>query len=172
MYSNRNTDYLQKLVNSRKRVYKVAEIATIWSISDKNKLHTYLKRYADKKSIFRLDRGIYSLVVPTDLHPYEIGVALAGDLSYISLETALFIHGLISQPDRIITLVGKKNKRFSFGGNDYHCRYQPLKKLVDRQGIIKQKGYDIADASRAKEDLIAIKPNYYLDSNNEPCKAN
>lgn len=164
MYSIRNTDYLQKLVESGKRVIKVSEIATLWGIDDKNKLHTYLKRYAEKKQIYRLAKGVYSIIDPTKLHTFEIGVAVAGELAYVSLETVLFLEGRINQPVQKTTLVGKKSKEFEVYGHTYICYYLPITALVDRRGIIERDGYAIATIERALTDMKTIKPHYFMDA--------
>lgn len=165
MYSNRNTNYLQKLINSGKRVFKNSEIALLWGIDDKNKLHTYLSRYTQRGDLHRLAKGVYSLIQPDKLHPYEIGVALAGELSYVSLESVLFAEGMIHQPVYKVTLVGKKNREFALGDQHFISKYAPMKRLIDRQGITEIDGYAIANQDRALADMRAIKPNYYLDTN-------
>jgi len=164
MYSSRNTDYLQMLINVDKRILKSSEIAAIWMISDKNKLHTYLKRYTQSKKLFRLGKGIYSVLPPNKLHSYEIGCSLSGDLAYVSLETVLFNQGKINQAVYKITLVGKKNKEFSFQGQDYICYYAPAHKLVNRQGILETNGYSIANLERAINDMKELKPHYFIDT--------
>jgi predicted transcriptional regulator of viral defense system len=164
MYRIRNTDYLQKLIQSGKRVFKVSDIAILWGINDKNKLHTYLKRYTENNILFRLAKGIYSIVEPQKLHVYEIGTSVAGDLSYISLETVLFLEGKINQPVYKITLIGKKSKEFVVNDQAYICHYLPQHKLVDRQGILEKDGYAIANVERAMADMHEVKPQYFMDS--------
>lgn len=146
-------------------MFKNSEIALLWGIDDKNKLHTYLSRYTQRGDLHRLAKGVYSLIQPEKLHPYEIGVALAGELSYVSLESVLFAEGMIHQPVYRVTLVGKKNREFSLGSQQFVTRYAPMNRLIDRQGIIDIDGYAMADSDRAVADMRAIKPNYYLDTN-------
>jgi hypothetical protein len=142
----------------------MAEIALLWQIDKAQTLRITLGRYENRCLVYRLSRGVYSLLEPTRLHPYELGVAVAGPLAYISGQTILDREGIINQPSRKIVMMGLKTKGFSLGGNDYLCWYLARRFLVNRTGIINQVGYDEATPLRAMADVQHRSPRLYFDS--------
>ncbi len=167
MYRTRNTDYFSRLTVQGKKIFRSSELALIWGITNKNTLHTTLVRYQRRGLLCRLTTGIYSVLPFDRLNPYEIGVAIAGPLSYISCETVLADEGLINQPVFGITLVGKKRKEFTINQQKFLCRYLNAKYLVNRLGVENKDGYAIASPLRATADLKFVLPNYHLDGINQ-----
>jgi predicted transcriptional regulator of viral defense system len=163
MYSIRNTDYIQRLIPQRKRVFASSELALVWGITNKQTLHMTLYRYQKSGRLFRIASGIYSIVPVEKLNPYEIGCAVAGHLSYVSTESVLSAEGYINQVTRKITLVGKKRKEFTVGNHSFLCRYMSMKFLVNREGIQQYDGYAVADVTRAAADIRRVNPLYYID---------
>lgn len=63
-----------------------------------------LLRYVDDGRLVRLGRGVYRVKywVPTELDPYAVAVALAGDGAYLFGESVIAMHGLApTNPARI-----------------------------------------------------------------------
>ena len=123
MYSIRNTDYLQRLINQKKKIFQSSELALLWGMTNKQTLQMTMYRYQKRGLLFRVAHGLYSVVPIEGLNPFAIGSAVAGALSYVSCESVMFQAGLINQAVRKITLVGKKQKQFSVGDHAFYCRY-------------------------------------------------
>lgn len=164
MYINRNTAKQKALLEQDRRIFRTSDLAVLWQISNKNTLLTTIKRYVKNKIFYRLAVGIYSTIPPTKLHPYEIGCAVAGPLSYISTESVLAQEGIITQQPAKITLVGKKGLEFEIAGQQYFCRYLNPNYLVNRLGITDNGRFSIAAPSRAVADLQHFHPRYHFDN--------
>jgi predicted transcriptional regulator of viral defense system len=164
MYINRNTDYLKRLISGGKRIYRIEEIGLLWQMTNGQTLRVTVSRYQKRGWLHRLSRGVYSIIEPEKLNPFEIGCAVAGSLSYISLQTVLYIQGWINQPSRQVTLIGMKTMRFTVGVTDYYCRAIHPRFLVQRAGIEAGDGYDIATAYRALADMDYLSNKLYVDN--------
>lgn len=164
MHSSRNTNQISQLLSQDKRYFYTYELATLWGVTNHNTLYSTIQRYLARGVLHRLGHGVYSSVLPSKLHEFEIGCALSGPLSYVSGETILAIEGAIMQQPTKVTLFGSKTREFVFGGNYYWCRYLNPKYLINRAGIVYLDGYYIATASRAHSDLKHSNPILYLDN--------
>lgn len=167
MYRFRNTNYLQRLTTQNKRVFRNSELALLWGITNRNTLHTTLTRYQTREVLYRLTRGVYSVLPINKLNPYEIGCAISGPLSYISTETVMANSGIINQSVYTITLMGSKHKEFTVNDQKYLCRFLNPNFLVNRTEILEHNGYAIASDIRAVADIKHIQPKYYIDQGNQ-----
>lgn len=163
MYLSRNTTRQKVLLEQDKRVFRTSDLAVLWRISNKNSLLTTIKRYVKKQILYRLVRGVYSTVPLNNLHPYEIGCAVAGPLAYVTAETVLAIEGVINQQPAKIVLASKKGAEFTVAGKDYWCRYLNPKLLVDRSGITDTGRFCVASKKRAINDLKHFNPKYHFN---------
>lgn len=164
MHSSRNTNQISQLLSQDKRYFYTYELATLWGMVNRNTLYSTIQRYLDRRVIYRLGHGVYSCVLPSKLHAFEIGCALSGPLSYISGETILAIEGAIMQQPTKITLFGSKAKEFTVDNNYYWCRYLNPRYLINRAGIEYRDGYYIASPSRGLVDLKRANRILYLDN--------
>lgn len=164
MYRTRDTLKQKILLEQDKRIFSTSDLAVLWNITNKNTLHTTIKRYVKRNILRRIRKGLYSTTPIQKLNPYEIGCAISGPFSYISTETVLQNNGVIMQNIPIITLIGQKNGDFTIGNNTYKCRYLNSKFLVNRVGILQKGHFSIATTERAAADMIHLVPNYYFDN--------
>jgi len=164
MYRIDQKDKLKMLINADKNVFSTSDIATIWGITNKNTLWTTLKRYVQNNTLHRLRKGIYSKVEPSKLDSFEIGCALAGPFSYISLETVLSQNGIIMQNVEKITLIGDSSSEFTYGGKSFVVRKMNPDFLFNRVGIEDKKRYSVSSLERAVADIQYYSPNYYFDN--------
>ncbi len=164
MYSLRDTSKQKILLEQDKNIFRTPDLAVLWNIEKKNTLYTTIKRYVNRNILYRIQKGLYSTLPISKLHPYELGCAISGPLSYISTETVLANQGVIMQDVRQITLVGRKNKEFKINDKSYICRYLNKEFLVNRAGINTKKHYSIATKQRAAADLYHFNPKYFLDN--------
>lgn len=164
MYRNGNKNRISLLNDYERNIFTSNDLGLIWEIKDDNLLWTTLKRYTKAGVLYRLKKGIYSKKPISKLHPYEIGCALSGTLSYISTETVLSVEGFMMQAVNKITLVGRKNLEFSINQTDYVCRYVNSVFLINRIGIRDETHYSVASPERALADMYHLSPRYYIDN--------
>lgn len=164
MYSLRDTSKQKILLEQDKNIFRTSDLAVLWNIEKKNTLYTTVKRYVNRNILYRIQKGLYSTMPITKLHPYELGCAIAGPLSYVSTETVLSNQGVIMQEVRQITLVGRKSKEFDLNDNSYICRYLNEEFLVNRIGIDTKDSYSISTKERAVADLHHFNPKYFFDN--------
>lgn len=164
MYSLRKINKQNALLKQDRRIFRTSDLAVLWQIDNKNTLLTTIKRYIKSEILYRIYKGLYSTIPLTNLHPYELGCALAGSLSYVTTETVLKNKGIIMQNTNNITLLGKKNQEYTIGNTTYLCRYLAPKYLVNRAGIKDQTKFAIATLKRAIADIQHLNPKYYLDN--------
>ena len=164
MYRIDQKDKLKMLIKADKNIFSSSDIATIWGITNKNTLWTTLKRYVQKKTLHRLQKGIYSKIDPSQLNSFEIGCALAGPFSYVSLETLLSQNGVIMQDVKKITLVGDRAMNFDYENISFLVRKMNSDFLFNRVGIKDEKKYSVASLERAVADIHYLNPKYFFDN--------
>lgn len=101
-------EYLNKLYNSDKKLFKTSDIQKILDIDVDRTLEDIIKRFIDKKILIQLEKGKY-ILENSDISDFEIAQFLYSP-SYISFETALNYHGILSQfPVEITSATIQKN---------------------------------------------------------------
>ncbi len=147
-------------------VFHLKDLANLWNIRNKNTLYKTLSRYVASGLIYRIYNGLYSVKKIKDLDPYLLGVkAMRGD-AYVSCESVLFDQGIVNQPPREITLVGKISKRFHIGGQKFRSRKLRDDFLFNSSGIEVKNGARMASVERAVADMFYFSPKKYLDAFN------
>ncbi|MBU1200619.1 hypothetical protein KJ953_03790 [Patescibacteria group bacterium] len=164
MYSLRKISKQNALLKQDRRTFRTTDLAILWEINNKNTLLTTIKRYIKSNILYRIHKGLYSTMPLNKLHPYELGCALMGPLSYVSTETILQNHGVIMQNTNKITLLGKKNQEHVINNTTYLCRYLAPKYLINRTGINDQTRYATANQNRALADMEHLNSKYYFDN--------
>lgn len=154
-----------QLGNMGEKVFGIQDLATLWNIQNRHTLHMTLMRYVKRGLLFRVWKGIYSIVDPKTLDPYFLGFKVLHTYAYLSCETVLFNAGVLNQRPTQITFVSSKEKKFFLLGNHYYARKMPNNILYDENGITQKDGFFTADAQRAKKDLSFFYPKKYYDAN-------
>jgi len=145
-------------------IFHISDLAVIWGISNKNNLHTTLKRYAKQKLLYRVYRGLYSILPIDKVDSFLLGAKAIHGYSYVSTETVLARAGIISQKLNYITFVSSKSRRFSVGNRDYYVRQMNDRFLFNDIGIEKKSGVNFAGIDRAIADMIYYNPRAHFDS--------
>ena len=78
-------------------IFHASDLANLWDIRNPNTLYTTLKRYVKSGLIFRIRKGMYSLIPLDELDPILLGIKTIHSYAYISTETVLFDEGIINQ---------------------------------------------------------------------------
>jgi predicted transcriptional regulator of viral defense system len=123
-----------------------------------------LSRWVKARKILQLRRGLYALAEPfrkQTPHPYCVANALCTP-SYVSLQSALSLHGLIpetvftitsvttSRPGKFATPLG--NHLFRHVQKDFFCGYSAL-------GLPEDQTAFVAEPEKALLDLIYLTPH-------------
>lgn len=159
-YNNR----FAELAKIGETIFHSKDLANLWHIADPNNLYTTLKRYAQKKLIFKIYKGFYSLKPLPELDPLLLGVKALHQYCYVSTETVLENNGLINQVMSKITLVSAISKKFSIHTYHYYCRKMDNKFLFNPVGIIEKGGLKIATPERAVADMLYYNTRVTLDA--------
>ena len=157
-------DRFVQLATMGEVVFSVQDVATIWNIKNRQTLRMLLARYVKRGLLYRVWRGLYSIIEPKKIDPMFLGIKALHTYSYISCETMLFDAGLINQRPAEITMVSNVSKRFSLLGHHYHVRKMRNSMLYDTFGIVLKNGIRIATPERAKQDINYFNPKKYYDA--------
>jgi predicted transcriptional regulator of viral defense system len=153
-----------QLATMGEMVFHCSDLASLWQITNRNTLHTTLKRYTKQKLLYRLWQGMYALKPADQIDPLFLGIKAVHSYSYISTETILFRSGVISQRPSAITLVSSTSRRFTVAGGEYSCRKLADSYLYQSDGISEQNGVREASPERAVADLLYYNPRAYFDA--------
>ena len=160
----RQEDRFAKIARLGEVVFNVKDLANLWQIKNLNTFHTTLKRYTQKKLLFRIYRGFYSIKPLDQIDPVILGIKALRKFSYVSTESVLFQTGIIQQNVYGITFISSISKKFSIGDNNYYCRKLKDEYLYQTIGIIEKNGIKIATTERAIADLLYFNPKVYFDA--------
>jgi predicted transcriptional regulator of viral defense system len=163
VYNNNYSKRFALLAQAGERVFHARDLANLWQIKDNNNLYTTLKRYVQRGLLFRVHKGLYSLVPVQEIDPRLLGLKVIHEYAYVSTETVLIETGIIQQNIDWITLVSSKSKKFSQGKSNYWSRQLADKFLFNPVGIIERDNIFIATPERAVADLLYFNPKAYLD---------
>lgn len=156
-------NYKAQLLRQDKKLFKTDDLALIWEITNRNSLLTTIKRYIDDGTLYSIRKGLYSVMPPQNLNPFELGTAYVKGFCYVSLQTVLAKHGFINQSPQAITLVGGRSQEFVLEGNRFICRKMEAKYLHNLTGIKVEDDYPEAVLERAIADTLYYNPKFYFD---------
>jgi hypothetical protein len=154
-------NYLIKLIDSQKTVFNTKDLAIIWGITDQQQLKNQIYYWTQNQKLIRLHQGIFAL------NDRYSRLELAGKLcypSYISLETVLVQHGMIFQDVQAITSISNRTRFLTCDNQRYSYHKLKDQVLLNRQGIIEEDNYAVADLERAFLDLIYLYGDYHFDN--------
>ncbi|MAG45000.1 hypothetical protein CL633_03895 [bacterium] len=148
----KNKEFLENLKSIKNKTYfAYADLQKIYPGKEKN-LKVILNRFNKQKKLIQILKGWYTL--DKARLDYE---ALACELvkpSYISLEYALHLHGIINQVPNTITLITlKKSKNFNL--ENYNLEYARIKQDL-YFGFKIQDKILIAEAEKALLDELYL----------------
>lgn len=146
-------------------IFTTQDLATIWGLQNRDSLRVLLSRYVARGLLFRVWKGLYSIVDPKTIDPLRIGIQAVHSYCYVSCETVLFSEGVINQKPSEITIVGTHAKRFNILGVQYRVRQMRDTLLYDDTDIVVRNGIRVALAKRAKKDMCYFNPKKYYDAN-------
>jgi len=108
----------KKLTTINKKILSSTDLMKVLNSTNKNTIYITIGRLVEKGILKKLSKGLYiNVAKPPD--KFEIANHLYSP-SYVSLESALYRHGVIAQAPYVITSVTpKKTKRKNAEGTDF-----------------------------------------------------
>ncbi len=152
------------LLQSQRDLFHIKDLALLWALNNQNTLHTTVSRYIKNNTLFRIQKGFYSKVPFNQINNMQLGISFLHSYSYISTETILAKHGVISQDIPFITLISDKSKKFNISNQPYISRKLKDLFLLNQIGIIEKNGIKQATLERAVADMLYFNPRYHFDA--------
>ena len=156
--------YAEKIYATKRKFFKYHELGDLFGIESSRTLEDVLRRLVTETIIQQLEKGKY-LVTSKDPSDFEIAQFLYSP-SYISFETALNYHGILSQfPIELTSATTKKRTTKTVSGKVYSYSKVSTKLYT---GYYKEGESLIAKPEKALFDQLymiakAIKTEEYLD---------
>ena len=130
-----------------------------------NTFNKRIKYHLKHHKLFKLRKGLYSDVPPTQLSEDDFRT-LGGFLytpSYLSYETILYEHNIISQRNHTLTFAWPYSKQITIEHQIYHFRRLPMKLLLFPLGLKTSSSQTYACVERAICDILYHHPHMPFD---------
>jgi len=148
------------IVNSWKTVFSYQDLAYFfWN--DKKKLAHKVSYYAEKWYLYKIKKWLYSL--DKNYNRLELATKILKP-SYISLETALKIHGIIFQYTSAIYVISYKSYETEVDSENIVFKFLNKKIRENYDWIENKKNYSIAWLERAVLDTLYLYKDFYFDN--------
>lgn len=152
------------LVQSGQKLFHTQDLAVLWGVNNKNTLYVTVNRFIKRKILYKIIKGLYSIIPTNEIDKYQLGAWLPHKYSYLSCESVLFSEGIIFQVPSSITYISLISKKIKLGDTYYSYRKMKPERLFDSNGIIKKDGYFMATTERAISDIRYFNSKYYFDN--------
>jgi len=145
-------DLMKAINRTGRRIFSAVDIAKMVGSNNKNTIYKTVERLTRNGILTRITNGVYSAVTtPPDL--FEIANSLYVP-SYVSLESALYRYGVISQAPYTITSVStNKSKRKTAFNNEFEYTHLNSKYFF---GYVRDRHVLIASREKALLDLLYL----------------
>lgn len=153
---------IEILLQSPLNVFTVQDLATLWGMSEKERLWSTIRYYLRIKKLKRLHKGIYSIATKP-YTSYQIAQKLITP-SYISFYTALAVHGVIFQFYETIYSMALVSKKLKAATHTFSYHKIKERLFFDPLGIEEKETYKIAGPERAICDSLYLVPRLSFDS--------
>ncbi len=158
-----SSDRIAILARQNYPIFHTKDLARLWNIKNTNTLYTTLKRYTGRGLLFRIYKGLYSLLPIEKLDPLLLGVKALHSYAYVSTETVLAKEGIINQIIYNYTLISSHSRHFQIGPHEFKSRKLKDEYLYNSAGIFEEDGVLKATLERAVADLLYFNPKAYFD---------
>ncbi|MBI5411565.1 hypothetical protein HZA43_00125 [Candidatus Peregrinibacteria bacterium] len=151
------------LASKQEVLFHASDLANWWGIVNKNTLRVTLQRYAKQGLLHRVYRGFYSLVPLASLDPVAVGAQALHRFCYLTTESVLYEHGIMSQKPSAWTFVSEKAGRLKVGEWNFKSRQLHSRHLYGSEGVVQRGNVQIATPERALADLLYFNPKTHVD---------
>ncbi|MBN1373777.1 hypothetical protein JW962_00370 [Candidatus Dojkabacteria bacterium] len=142
--------YLNAINNSGKRLFTIFDLEQILGIRSQSTLQSIIKRFVKEGIFVSLERGKY-ILGGSSVSDFEIAQFLYSP-SYVSFETALNYHGILSQfPFEITSVTTKSPTRKKIEDKLYTYSRLSTRLYI---GYYEEKGFLIANPEKALFDQL------------------
>ena len=158
-------DKIGILIQQPQKLFHTSDLKVLWNILNQNTLYKTISRLVKKETLFRVYKGLYSIVPLNQLDPVEIGFRAINHFCYLSTESVLSKNGIINQSPSKITFNSSSPATFIINNNIYLVRQLKPQCLNNSLGITQNdKGVFVANTERAVADMLYFQPNYHFDA--------
>jgi predicted transcriptional regulator of viral defense system len=154
---------INELLKLDRKIYHSNDLAILWEITNKNTLYTTIKRYIKKGVLIPVFKGLYTTIPTTQLDPLVLGTAIIHRYTYLSTESVLATHGVISQITYNYTFISSLSKKVTIEDRTFLFRRLNPKFLNNPLGIEKRGDVYVATLERAVSDMLYFNPKYTFD---------
>lgn len=154
---------INELLKLDRKLYHSNDLAILWGVTNKNTLYTTIKRYVQKGILIPIFKGLYATIPIAQLDPLELGQAIIHRYTYLTTESVLARHGIITQATYQYTFVSTISKKVTVGGMTFLYRQLQSKYLNNPTGVSSDDGTFVATVERAITDMLYFNPRYHFD---------
>jgi hypothetical protein len=154
---------INELLKLDRKLYHSNDLAILWGVTNKNTLYTTIKRYVQKGIFIPIFKGLYATIPIAQLDPLELGQAIIHRYTYLTTESVLVRHGIITQATYQYTFVSTISKKVTVGGMTFLYRKLQDTYLNNPTGVSSNDGTFVATVERAVVDMLYFNPNYHFD---------
>jgi hypothetical protein len=154
---------INELLKLDRKLYHSNDLAILWEITNKNTLYTTIKRYVQKGIFIPIFKGLYATIPIAQLDPLELGQAIIHKYTYLTTESVLVRHGIITQAIYQYTFVSTISKKVTVGGMTFLYRKLQDTYLNNPTGVSSNDGTFVATVERAVADMLYFNPSYHFD---------
>jgi predicted transcriptional regulator of viral defense system len=144
---------IEILYQSERTIFRIEDIRQLWKEDNPTAVKSSIKYFADKGSLHRLRKGLYSL--NAEYRVFDVACKLITP-SYISLHAALLHYGIIFQHSETTTCFANYHRELVVDKHHYLYHAMPNSLFYNPMGIIQKKHYTIASPERAICDWINL----------------
>lgn len=143
---------IKRLKTQGVSLFTLSDFARLFAIDNRNTLYKKVQRLEEKEAIKRLIKGKYLFLFAK---PNEFVIAnFLYQPSYVSLESALSLYGIITGfPYQITSITIKKTNSFTIEGKEYH--YTQIAKSLF-WGYEKKEDFLIAEKEKSLFDYLYL----------------
>ncbi len=152
-----------ELARTGELIFHAKDLANLWNIVQPNTLHTTIKRYVQKRLLFRIYKGMYALKPVDQLDPWLLGTKALHSYAYMSCETVLSHAGVMQQHVPTITFVSSSSRTFRIGPHQFRSRKLADRYLFNPAGVSDRHGIRSASPERAVADMLYFNPKTHFD---------
>jgi len=152
MASMKTIDMIKTISRTGRRIFTVADIVKLTGSTNANTIYKITERLIKIGILTRITNGVYSAVAtPPDLFEIANGLYVP---SYVSLESALYRYGVISQAPYTITSVStNRSKKKTALNNEFEYTHINPKYFF---GYVRDRDILIASREKALLDLLYL----------------
>lgn len=156
-----NFSLLELLAKSDKSIFTTADLAVIWSITNRRRLLELIKYYLRTRRLTPISKGVYAY--GSSYTNLDICQKLS-PLSYISLYTSCQIHGLTFQHYTTTFAMALRSKKYSLSQGDFEYHRLKASVFYNQTGLIQTDHYVIASPERTVVDCLYTYPSFSFDN--------